>query len=171
MILSKNTGFAMSKLKKKSDSGQLNLFELLKPETPPPPGSMDISMRLRHAVSSAIKHSGKDRIDICAEIYKLSGKEVPKNTLDGWSAESRDLSNEGMDFNGNKRWGMSADILPAFCIVTGDFEALFILVESCNYKALKGKDVVRARIGLLKEEITKKSQELRSLEKVLVETK
>jgi hypothetical protein len=30
---------------------------------------------------------------------KLSGKEVPKSTLDGWSAESRDLSNDGLDFN------------------------------------------------------------------------
>lgn len=160
----------MSKLKKKNDNGQLNLFELLKPETPPPPGSMDISMRLRHAVSNAIKKSGKDRIDICAEIYKLSGKEVPKSTLDGWSAESRDLSNDGLDFNGNKRWGMSGDVIPAFCAVTGDMEVLFILVEACNYKALKGKDVVRARIGLLKEEITKKSQELKSLEKALVET-
>jgi hypothetical protein len=88
----------MSKFKKKNDNGQLNLFELLKPETPPPPGSMDISMRLRHAVSNAIKKSGKDRIDICAEIYKLSGKEVPKSTLDGWSAESRDLSNDSVDF-------------------------------------------------------------------------
>ncbi len=159
----------MSKFKKKNDNGQLNLFELLKPETPPPPGSMDISMRLRHAVSNAIKKSGKDRIDICAEIYKLSGKEVPKSTLDGWSAESRDLSNDSIDFNGNKRWGISGDVIPAFCAVTGDMEVLFILVESCNYKALKGKDVVRARMGLLREEIAKNTLELKVLEKKLIE--
>lgn len=160
----------MSKLKKKNDNGQLNLFELLKPETPPPPGSMDISMRLRHAVSNAIKKSGKDRIDICAEIYKLSGREVPKSTLDGWSAESRDLSNDGIDFNGNKRWGIPAEVVPAFCFVTGDWEVLFIQAEAGNFKALKGKDVVRARIGLLKEEITKKSHELKDLEKALLES-
>jgi hypothetical protein len=159
----------MSKSKRKFDEHQVSLFEYLKPEEPPIPGSMDISMRLRHAVSNAIKKSGKDRIDICAEIYKLSGKEVPKSTLDGWSAESRDLSNEGADFNGNKRWGMSADIIPAFCAVTGDMETLFIQVEACNYKAMKGKDVVRARMGLLQEEIKKKSQELKDLEKRLVE--
>ena len=160
----------MSKTKKIIDEKQISLFTYLEPETPPSPGSMDVSMRLRHAVSSAIKKSGKDRIDICAEIYKLSGKEVPKSTLDGWSAESRDLSNDGLDFNGNKRWGMSGDILPAFCAVTGDWETLFILVDACNYKALKGKDVVRARIGLLKEEITKKTHELKELEKALVKT-
>lgn len=156
--------------KKNNFTNQVSLFSLLEPETPPSPGSMDISMKLRHAISNAIKKSGKDRIDICAEIYKLSGKEVPKSTLDGWSAESRDLSNDGLDFNGNKRWGISADVLAAFCCVTGDWEALFIVVEACNYKALKGKDVVRARIGLLKEEITKKNQELKGLEKALVES-
>jgi len=158
----------MSKTRKQTDEKQISLFTYLEPEIPPAPGSMDISMRLRHAVSNAIKNSGKDRIDICAEIYKLSGKEVPKSTLDGWSAESRDLSNDVLDFNGNKRWGMSGDILPAFCAVTGDWETLFILVDACNYKALKGKDVVRARIGLLKEEITKKTHELKDLEKALV---
>lgn len=160
----------MSKNKKRFDEKQISLFTYLEPETPPSPGSMDVSLRLRHAVSSAIKKSCKDRIDICAEIYKLSGKEVPKSTLDGWSAESRDLSNDGIDFNGNKRWGMSGDILPAFCAVTGDWETLFILVDACHYKALKGKDVVRARIGLLKEEIAKKGQELKELEKALLKT-
>ena len=161
----------MSKNKKIIDDKQISLFAYLEPEPPPSPGSMDISLRLRHAVSSAIKKSRKDRIDICAEIYKLSGKEVPKSTLDGWSAESRDLSNDCIDFNGNRRWGISGDVVPAFCASTGDWEVLFILVETCNYKALKGKDVVRARIGLLKEEITKKSQELKELEKALVEAK
>jgi len=159
----------MSKITKKFDVNQVSLFSFLEPEAPPTPGSMDISMRLRHAVSNAIQKSGKSRIDICAEIYKLSGKEVPKSTLDGWSAESRDLSNDSLDFNGNKRWGMSADVLPAFCCATGDWMPLFIMVEACNYRALKGKDVVRARIGLLKEEITKKSHELKDLEKALVE--
>jgi len=159
----------MSKKIRKIDETQISLFTYLEPETPPSPGSMDISMRLRHAVSSAIKKSGKDRIDICGEIYKLSGKEVSKSTLDGWSAESRDLSNDGADFNGNRRWGMSGDVVPAFCAATGDWEVLFILVESCSYKALKGKDVVRARIGLLREEIGQKTQELKDLEKKLME--
>jgi hypothetical protein len=160
----------MSKIRKQTDEKQISLFTYLEPEIPPSPGSMDVSMRLRHAVSNAIKKSGKDRIDICAEIYKLSGKEVAKSTLDGWSAESRDLSNDSIDFNGNKRWGMSGDVIAAFCAATSDWETLFVLVEACNYKALKGKDVVRARIGLLKEEITKKTQELKDLEKALVKS-
>lgn len=159
------------KTRKVMHASQVNLFSFLEPEEPPKPGSMDISMRIRQAISVAIKKSGKDRIDICADIYKLTGKEVPKSTLDGWSAESRDLSNDGIDFNGNKRWGMSGDVIPAFCCSTGDWEALFILVEACNYKAMKGEDVVRARIGLLREKIAKETQELKGLEKALVERK
>ena len=159
----------MSKNKKAINESQISFFSLLEPETPPQPGSMAIGMRMRHAASSAIKKSGKERIDICAEIYKLTGIEVPKSTLDGWTAESRDLSNDHIDFNGNKRHGMPGEIVPAFCFVTGDWECLFIQVEAGNFKALKGKDVVRARIGLLKEEITKKNQELKGLEKALVE--
>jgi hypothetical protein len=169
LIMHEKRGKAMSKNNKIIDERQGNLFSFLLPDTPPAPGSMDISMRMRHAISNAIKKSGKDRIDICAEIYKLSGKEVSKSTLDGWSAESRDLSNDHIDFNGNRRWGMSCDILPAFCSVTGDCEPLFIMAEACHYKALKGKDVVRARMGLLKEEIGKKTLELKELERALVQ--
>ena len=161
----------MSKTRKAIDANQVSIFSLLEPEAPPQPGSMDIGMRQRHAISNAIQKSGKSRIDICAEIYKLCGREVPKSTLDGWSAESRDQSNDCIDFNGNKRWGMPGEVIPAFCCVTGDWEVLFIQVEACNYKALKGKDVIRARIGLLREEITKKNQELKGLEKALVERK
>lgn len=159
----------MSKAKRKIDDTQMSIFTYLKPETPPAPGSMNISIRIRQAVSNAIRKSGKDRIDICAEIYKLTGIEVSKSTLDGWSAESRDRSSDNVDYNGNKRWGMPAEIVPAFCQVTDDWETLFITVEAGNYKALKGKDVVRAKVGLLREKISKDTQELKELEKALVE--
>ncbi len=159
----------MSKAKRKIDSAQMSIFAHLKPEAPPAPGSMNISMPIRQAISNAIRKSGKDRIDICAEIYKLTGIEVSKSSLDSWSAESRDRSSEGLDYNGNKRWGIPAEIVPAFCQVTGDWETLFIVVEAGNYKALKGKDVVRAKVGLLREKISKDTQELKELEKALVE--
>lgn len=160
----------MSKKQRPVDERQLSIFAHLKPETPPTPGSLDVSIKIRQAISNAIRKSGKERIDICAEIYKLTGKELSKSTLDGWSAESRDLSNDTIDCNHNKRWGMSVDVLAAFCQANGDWEALFILVEACNYKALKGKDVVRARMGLLKEEIARNTHELKDLEKKLLET-
>jgi hypothetical protein len=161
----------MSKKRPRIDDRQMDLFALLHPAAPPGPGSLNIGIRIRQAISAAIKNSGKDRIDICAEIYKLTGIEIPKSTLDNWSAESRDFSGDGIDYNGNRRWGMSVDVVPAFMAVTGQDELLHVLAEACRYKVLKGKDVVRARVGLLKEEIGKKQQELKELEKALVEDK
>ncbi len=158
----------MSKRRTKIDDRQLSIFAYLQPETPPEPGQMNIGMRLRHAISEAIRKSGKERIDICAEIYKLTGVEVSKSTLDNWSAESRDKSCDSIDLNGNRRWGIPAEIVPAFCQVTGDWGVLFIQAEAGQFKALKGKDVVRARMGLLKEEIAKKQRELKDLEKALL---
>lgn len=158
----------MSNRRKKIDhDNQLSIFSYLKPESAPDNGSMNISLRIRHAVSAAIAKSGKDRIDICAAMYKLTGVEVSKSSLDGWSSESRDRSSDSIDTSGNKRWGIPAELVPAFCFVTGDWEPLFIQAESGHFKALKGKDVVRARMGLLKEEITKKNHELKELEKAL----
>lgn len=159
----------MSKRKQVIDERQMDLFSYLHPQTPPAPGSVNISLRLRHAISAAIKKSGKDRIDICAQMYKLTGIEITKSTLDKWSAESGDISSDHIDHNGNKRWGIPGELIPAFCIVTNDYEVLYIVTEAGNHKALKGKDVVRARVGLLKEEITKKQHELKELEKALVE--
>lgn len=160
----------MSKTKKQIDDRQMSIFAYLKPESAPAEGSMNVSVRLRQAVSKAIKASGMDRIDICAGIYKLTGIEVAKSSLDGWSAESRDISSDTIDHNGNKRWGMPAEVLAAFCQVTGSWEPLHIVVEAGNFKALKGKDVVHARMGQLQEEIKKKTQELKDLEKRIVES-
>lgn len=159
-----------SKKHRATDENQLDIFAFLKPEEPPAPGSLNIGIQLRQAISEAIRKSGMERIDICAAIYKLTCVEVSKSTLDSWSAESRDKCSENIDYNGNKRWGIPAEILHAFCRVTGCYEPLFILVEACNYKALKGKDVVRARIGLLDEEMKKMSIEKKRLEQALMNT-
>lgn len=159
----------MSKVKRKIDDRQMNIFAFLKPEAPPEPGSMNISLQLRQAISEGIRHSGMDRIDICAGIYKLTGIEVSKSTLDGWSAESRCISSDCIDTNGNKRWGIPAEVLAAFCVVTDYWKPLYIVVESGQHKALKGKDVVRAELGLLKEEQVRLQRRQKELEKALVD--
>ncbi|NTU43276.1 MAG: hypothetical protein HGA78_09575 [Nitrospirales bacterium] len=159
----------MSKKVSKSDERQMALFSVhLSPQAAPTAGSLNISVRLKAAISKAISNSGKDISDICSEIYKLTMEEVSVGTMRKWSAPSADLTCQCIDNNRNQRWGMPAEIVPAFCYVTGDWEALFIQAEAGHFKALKGKDVVRAKVGLLKEEIALKSHELKSLEKALL---
>ena len=64
---------------------------------------------------------------------------------------------------------MSIDVVNAFCESTGSYDLLFLLAETSHYKALKGKDVVRARVGLLKEEKARIDREMKELERALVE--
>jgi hypothetical protein len=34
-----------------------------------------------------------------------------------------------IDINGNKRWGIPAELVPVMCWVTGDYEMLYIITE------------------------------------------
>lgn len=160
----------MSKSKSKIDGRQLNYLAYVSDEKPEA-GSMNLDIRIRHAVSNAIKVSGKDRIDICAEMYKLTGIEVSKATLDSWSAESRSRASESLDYNGNKRWGIPGEMIAAFCYVTNDWEIQNIIAEAGRHKVLEGKDVLRARVGELRESIAYKKGEIREIEKVLLRIK
>jgi hypothetical protein len=162
----------MSNHKPKNDGAQLGLFAVhLQPKTPPGPGSMNISARLRMAVSDAIHNSGKKIEDICVEIYKLTGEEVSFHSMRKWAEPSTNLTSQCEDYNGNKRFGIPAEIAPAFCQVTGAWEVLFIQAEAGHFKALKGKEVIHARVGHLREEKSRIDHELKDLEKALIDTK
>ena len=153
---------------RRADDGQLDLFAWLGAADPPPDGSLNIGLAIRQAISEAIRQSGIERIDLCAQLYKLTGVEVSKATLDAWSAESRDKSSDHIDLNGNKRWGIPAEMIPAFCAVTGSFAPLALIAEACQHKALKGKDVVRARLGRIDEEMRRMAAEKKRLEQALL---
>ena len=161
----------MSKPQRRADDPQMDLFALLGPDHAPAPGSMSIGLALRQAISEAIRESGLERIDLCARLYKLTGVEVSKSTLDSWSAESRDKSSDAIDLNGNKRWGIPAEMIPALCLATESYALLSLIAEACQHKALKGKDVVRARLGRINEEMKKMSAEKKRLESALVGAK
>lgn len=154
------------------DVRQLDLFSLLHPNpNPPQPGDLNIDIRLRAAISEAIRRSGKDRYDICAEMAKLTGVEVSKHGLDSWSAESRAKSSDLLDTNGNKRWGIPAELLAAFCQAVDDWRPIHIIVEACRLKAVRGKDIVRARLGEVQEEVNRLNKERKQLERALTECK
>jgi hypothetical protein len=159
-----------SKRWRRADDEQLDLFAWLGSADPPSDGSLNIGLPLRQALSEAIRQCGIERIDLCASLYKLTGVEVSKATLDSWSAESRDKSSDGIDLNGNKRWGIPAEMIPAFCAVTGSFDLLALIAEACQHKALKGKDVVRARLGRINEDMRRMAAEKKRLEQALVST-
>jgi len=159
-----------SKRGRRADDEQLDLFAWLGSTDPPPSGSLNIGLALRQALSEAIRQCGAERIDLCAQIYRLTGVEVAKSTLDSWSAEGRDKSSDGVDMNGNKRWGLPAEMLPAVCAVTGSFDLLALIAEACRHKALRGADVVRVRLGRVNEDLRRLAVEKKRLEQALLQT-
>jgi len=83
----------------------------------------------------------------------------------------RQTISQAIKNSGNKRWGMPGELFPAFCEVTGDWELLFIIAEAGHYKAMKGREVIHAKMGQLKERIAKDQMELKDLEKALMKVK
>ena len=128
-----------------SDEKQTLMF------TDPKEGEMNIGLSLRAALFEAIKKSGKKRSQICMEIFELTQTEVSQHTLNNWTAESKSKSYEREDFNGNKRWGIPAEMVPALCHITGDLTPLIIQCESLNTTLLEGEELLQAELGKLKK--------------------
>ncbi len=157
----------MSKRKPVIDERQ-GVLDFMKPQKVDTHG---LGIRIRQAMSEAIRKSGMDRKDICTEIYKRTGLDFTKASLDEWTAECRDRSCCNVSEDTKRSWGIPGEVIPAFCDVTGDYEILYLISGAANHKAMRGKEVVHAKIGQLKEKITRDQQELKELEKALLEGK
>ncbi len=133
------------------------------------PGSLDVDIRIRSAVSEAIRISAIDRCQIVAEMSRLTGIDLTKSTLDNWSSESRAKASEGVDHNGNKRWGIPAEMIPAFCEVTGDFKLIEILATTTNHRLLKSREVVQLELERIKRSMDRLAKKEKELEATLQE--
>lgn len=158
----------MSKKRLLIDERQGDLFNFMIPKAPPSHG---LGIRIRQALSNALRKSAKNDGQVCAEIYNLTALEVAPSSLRKWTAPGGDYESTNIDNNGNKRWGIPAELVPAICWITGDYEMLYIITEAANHKAMRGKEVIHAKIGQLKEKITREQHELKELEKALLEGK
>jgi hypothetical protein len=156
----------MSKIKRKVDERQGNLFAYMSPKAPPSHG---LGSQIRQALSAALRKSGKKDELICADIYSITGMEVSPSSLRKWTAPAGDFESPNTDHNGNKRWGIPAELIPAICWITGEYEILYLISEASNHKAMRGKEVVHAKIGQLKEKISREQHELKELERKLLE--
>lgn len=129
--------------KRTDDPNQLSLEPLFfePPKTTPNvEGSRDISGRIREALGEVLSdanRAGKDRWDVATEISRLCGRDVSKNMLDRYTAQS------GVDYR------FPAEILPALCQATGDISVLDILAEACGCKVLRGEEAALAELGAL----------------------
>lgn len=93
-------------MRKNCHPNQFSLLDLLKDLRPQNTefSSFNIDLLFRKALRDAIKLSRLSREQIAMRMSELLGKEVTKDMIDSWTAESR----EGM----NNMWAAN---LPAFC--------------------------------------------------------
>ena len=144
------------------DPAQMSLLAFLQQaqalrETPPSEGAFEVSTRLAHSLSNAIRTCGLSRWEVAGKMSHLLGREITKFMLDAWTAESKE---------GHR---MPAEFLPAFCVATGSREPLQLLADAAGLFCLPGPDALRAEIQKLNEEERRVKAERRKREVFLQE--
>lgn len=135
----------MSKKHPKIDSSQLSLLDLLQraqelQAAPSDQGSLNIELRLRQALSEALKKTPLSVHQVAGEMSHLLGETITADMIYAWTAESKTK---------HQIW---AGRLPAFCRVTGDRRPLEILAEATGLYTLPGPEALRAEIQRFAEE-------------------
>lgn len=152
----------MSKKRPKIDSGQLSLLDLLQraqelQAVPSGQGSLNIELRMRQALSEALKQTPLSAHQVAGEMSHLLGETITADMIYAWTAESK---------HQHQIWGSR---LPAFCRATGDRRPLEILAEATGLFTLPGPEALRAEIQRYAEEERKARAEKRKREMFLQE--
>lgn len=153
----------MAKRKTKIDMDrekQLNLFDMIEEINPKKFAKPDfqkeskpLGIRIKEAISDAIKNSGIKRYEIAGQMSEFLGVEITESMLNAYTAESKD------------GYRMPAEYFPIFCKLTKDYTVLEILVASSGGRMVKSEEIYFLEIGRLQqaeEAISKKKRQLRS---------
>lgn len=113
--------------------------ELFAVPTPAPavPAGLNYGVEVAHLVSSMLKGAEGDRYEIASAMSRLTGKDVSKLMLDGWSSEARD------NFN------MPFYLVPAFECATSSYDLTAWLAAKRGARVYVGRDALVAGLGQL----------------------
>ena len=125
---------------------QFNLFDMIaeinpgkfaspdfQPETKP------LGIRIKEAISEAIKNSGLKRYDIAGRMSEHLGIEITESMLNSYTAESK----EG--------YRMPAEYIPVFCKIVQDYGTLEILVAAAGGRMVKSEEIYLLEMGRLQQ--------------------
>lgn len=131
--------------KRKIDHGrekQLDLFDMVGEISP---GKFDqpdfqqdtrpLGVRLKEAISEAIKNSGLKRYDIAGQMQEHLGVDISDNMLNSWTAESKE---------GHR---MPAEYYPIFCKITQNYKVLDILVAAAGGRMARSQEIYYLEVG------------------------
>jgi hypothetical protein len=116
-----------------------DLFEI--PQAPlPSGGSLNFDVQICHALSDVLKQCKNDRYQVGADMSRLLGREVSKNMLDAYTAESRDAYNFPLNY------------VAAFEVATESFALTQLLAAQRGCKLLVGEEALLAELGKIERE-------------------
>ena len=104
------------------------------------PGEFDIDSKLKTWASKAICKSEMSRWEIAGKLSEMVNYDVSKSMLDAWTAESKESHR------------FPASIVPALCIVTGDYNGMRIMARTCRCSLLETKDAMFVEIAKMEKQ-------------------
>lgn len=151
----------MARQRRKTDwesDNQINLFDLIEEINPKKFDTPDfqvetkpLGLRIKEAISEAIKNSGLKRYAIAGQMAENLGIEISESMLNSWTAESKE---------GHR---MPAEYYPIFCKLTKDYAILEILVAAAGGRMAKSEEIYFLEMGRLSQaekSIRKKQSQL-----------
>lgn len=131
-----------------------DLFEVPMPAASMPE-SMNCGAEVAHLVSAILKACPKDRYAVSAEMSRLTGKDVSKLMIDGWSSEARD------NFN------MPHYLVPAFECATDTYELSAWLAAKRGARLYVGREALVAGLGQLQAQRDHLDRQVREMKRKL----
>lgn len=113
----------------------------------------DITLALRASLVKAIKQCSLSRYQIAAQISELISRDITKEMLDKYCAESAEAHR------------IPAEIIPAFCLITGSRAALDLLAQAIGCTLLGPEEAQALEIVRLRMEKTELEKQIKKLEK------
>lgn len=120
-------------MRKSTDSLTLDMFAMPVPQAATP-GNLDLDVPLRQALCAGLKHAEGDRFQVAAEMSRVTGREISKNMLDAYTAESR------QDYNFPMRYAA------AFEHATDSYCLTNLLGAARGCRVLVGEDTILAEM-------------------------
>lgn len=103
-------------------------------------GSLDMDTQIRHALSDMLKRCTKDRYQVAAEVSRLIGREVSKNMLDAYTAESR------------SEYNLPTQYIVAIEVATESYALTNLISSKRGGKFLVGEEALLAELGRIQRE-------------------
>lgn len=109
-------------------------------QRPPVAGAYDFDQELRHKLSEVLKRSTLSRYEVAARMSELVGRDISKNQLDAWTAESR------------PGWRFPLEYLPALESACETHDVMRWLADIRGCKLVIGEEALIVELTRLERE-------------------